>query len=90
MFTVNFYNITGNDLIFLCFLKNHIVVWNGKIVKVFEMIVNSNSSNLNEKIGKEEKGNFTCSAFSCSIYEQNIYTLEPNKVNVRTFQVIVI
>lgn len=66
--------------------KNHIVVWNGKIVKVFEMIVNQNSQNLDEKIIKEEKGNFTCAAFSCAIYEQNIYTLEPSKVNVRTFQ----
>ena len=51
------------------------------------MVVNQSSSNLDEKILKEEKGNFTCSAFSCVIYEQNIYTLEPSKVNVRTFQV---
>ena len=62
-------------------------MWNGKVVKVFEMIVNKNSANLDEKILKEEKGNFTCSAFSCGIYEQNIYTLEPSRVNVRTFQV---
>jgi intraflagellar transport protein 140 len=66
--------------------KNHIVVWNGKIVKVFEMIVNQNAPNLDEKILKEEKGNFTCAALACAIYEQNIYTLEPSKVNVRTFQ----
>ena len=66
--------------------KNHIVVWNGKIVKVFEMIVNQNSSNLDEKILKEEKGNFSCAAITCAIYEQNIYTLEPGKVNIRTFQ----
>ncbi len=66
--------------------KNHIVVWNGKLVKVFEMIVNQNSASLDEKIFKEEKGNFSCSAFSCAIYEQNIYTLEPGKVNIRTFQ----
>lgn len=66
--------------------KNHIVVWNGKIVKVFEMIVNQNSPNLDEKIMKEEKGNFSCAAFHCAIYEQNIYTLEPGKVNIRTFQ----
>ena len=51
------------------------------------MIVNQNSANLDEKILKEEKGNFSCSAFSCAIYEQNIYTLEPGKVNIRTFQV---
>ena len=68
--------------------QNHIVVWNGKLVKVFEMIVNQNSPNLDEKILKDEKGNFSCSAFSCAIYEQNVYTLEPGKVNIRTFQVI--
>ncbi len=68
-------------------LKNHIVVWNGKIVKVFDMVVDYNSANLDEKIVKVEKGNFSCPAFSCAIYEQNIYTLEPSKVNIRTFQV---
>ncbi|CAF0790150.1 unnamed protein product [Brachionus calyciflorus] len=63
--------------------KNHIVVWNGKIVKVYELVVNLAS---NEKIIKEERGNFTCSAFNCAIFEQSIFTLEPSKVNVRTFQ----
>jgi intraflagellar transport protein 140 len=67
--------------------KNHIVVWNGKIVKVFDMVVDYNSANLDEKIVKVEKGNFSCAVFSCAIFEQNIYTLEPSKVNVRTFQV---
>lgn len=66
--------------------QNHIVVWNGKIVKVFEMVVDHSSANLDEKILKQEKGNFSCPAFSCNIFEQNIYTLEPSKVNVRTFQ----
>jgi intraflagellar transport protein 140 len=66
--------------------KNHIVVWNGKLVKVFEMIVNQHTPNLDDRILREEKGNFSCSAVACQIYEQNIYTLEPSKVNVRTFQ----
>jgi hypothetical protein len=51
------------------------------------MVVDSNSQNLDEKIVKVEKGNFSCPAFACAIFEQNIYTLEPSKVNVRTFQV---
>ena len=62
------------------------MVWNGKLVKVFEMVVNSNSANMDQKIVKDDKGNFACAAFSCAIYEQNIYTLEPTKVNIRTFQ----
>jgi hypothetical protein len=33
------------------------------------------------------KGNFNCSAFGCAVYEQNIYTLETAKINVRTYQV---
>lgn len=53
------------------------------------MVVNQHSVNLDDKILKEEKGNFTCAAFSCAIYEQNIYTLEPSRVNVRTFQVFI-
>ena len=51
------------------------------------MIIN-NSNNLEEKFIKEERGNFTCSPFACAIYEQNIYSLEPGKLNVRTFQVL--
>ena len=50
------------------------------------MIVNQASDSLDDKILREDKGNFSCSAFNCAIYEQNIYTLEPLKVNVRTFQ----
>lgn len=41
---------------------------------------------MHEKITKEERGNFTCSAFNCAIFEQSIFTLEPSRVNVRTFQ----
>lgn len=65
--------------------KNHIVIWNSKQVKVFEMIIN-NTNNMDEKILREERGNFTCTPYACGIYDQNIYTLEASKVNVRTFQ----
>lgn len=51
------------------------------------MLMNSGTPNLNEKIVKEERGSFHCPAFNCCIFEQNVYTLEPSKVNVRTFQV---
>ncbi len=36
------------------------------------------------------EGNFNCSAFSCAVYEQNIYTLEASKINVRTYQVSIL
>ena len=49
------------------------------------MIVN-NTSNIDEKIIREERGSFPCSPFKCAIFEQNVYTLEPSKMNVRTFQ----
>lgn len=51
------------------------------------MLLNPSAEDPNERVYKIEKGTFSCPAFNCCIFEQNIYTLEPSKVNVRTFQV---
>ncbi len=37
--------------------KNHVIVWNGKQVRIFEMILNNAAKDLEDKITREERGN---------------------------------
>ncbi|XP_074648558.1 intraflagellar transport protein 140 homolog [Tubulanus polymorphus] len=58
--------------------KDHLVVWNGKKAIVYEYS--------SDRLTIKETGSFACESMILCMYEQNVYTLEPGKVQVRTPQ----
>uniref|UniRef100_A0A8C8R706 Intraflagellar transport protein 140 homolog n=1 Tax=Pelusios castaneus TaxID=367368 RepID=A0A8C8R706_9SAUR len=57
--------------------KDAVVFWNGKQVSVFEC----SGATL------QNAGSFLCDSPVLAMHEENIYTVEPNRVQVRTWQV---
>lgn len=57
----------------------HVVIWNGNRVAVYEI-----GPTLSSKY--KHLGGFTTKSESIAIHEQNLYTLEENQIQVRTFQ----
>ncbi|GFO12432.1 intraflagellar transport protein 140 homolog, partial [Plakobranchus ocellatus] len=62
----------------ICTTKDALAVWNGKRVIVYEFTP--------DKSMVKAAGTFATEAMIISLYEQNVYTIEQNKVQVRTFQ----
>ncbi|KAJ8364162.1 hypothetical protein SKAU_G00129930 [Synaphobranchus kaupii] len=60
----------------VCVAKDTVAVWNGKQVTVYE----SSGTALHST------GSFPCESQAVAMYEENIYTVEPNRVQVRTLQ----
>ncbi|KAJ8245793.1 hypothetical protein GJAV_G00260380 [Gymnothorax javanicus] len=60
----------------VCLAKDTVAVWGGKQVTVFE----SSGAAL------QSSGSFPCESQALAMYEENIYTVEPNRVQVRTLQ----
>ncbi|MGH0115387.1 UNVERIFIED_CONTAM: hypothetical protein FKN15_000022 [Acipenser sinensis] len=60
----------------VCVTKDTVTVWNGKQVTVFE----PSGAIL------RNTGSFHCESQAVSVHEENIYTVEPNRVQVRTLQ----
>ncbi|KAJ8399837.1 hypothetical protein AAFF_G00405670 [Aldrovandia affinis] len=60
----------------VCVNKDTVVVWNGKQVAVYE----SSGTAL------RNTGSFPCESQALAMHEENIYTVEPNRVQVRTLQ----
>ncbi|XP_072916135.1 intraflagellar transport protein 140 homolog [Hemitrygon akajei] len=56
--------------------KEMVVVWNGKHVSVFELFGPS----------LKNAGSFPCDSCVVAVHEESIYTVEPNRVQVRTLQ----
>uniref|UniRef100_UPI00398F7C73 intraflagellar transport protein 140 homolog n=1 Tax=Pristiophorus japonicus TaxID=55135 RepID=UPI00398F7C73 len=56
--------------------KETVVVWNGKHTTVFEMFGPS----------LRNAGSFPCDSSVVAVHEESIYTVEPNRVQVRTLQ----
>ncbi|XP_072167641.1 intraflagellar transport protein 140 homolog [Diadema setosum] len=59
----------------ICNTKDHVAVWNGKKVVVYEISQTVRAT-----------GTFSTDSKLVCIHEQNIYTTEPGKIQVRTFQ----
>ncbi|XP_071106694.1 intraflagellar transport protein 140 homolog [Haliotis cracherodii] len=62
----------------VCTTKDVLAVWNGKRVIIYEYSA--------DKLVLKAAGSFTTEAQLVCLYEQNVYTIEGNKVQVRTFQ----
>ncbi|KAI1896231.1 hypothetical protein AGOR_G00092680 [Albula goreensis] len=60
----------------VCVTKDTVAVWNGKQVTVYE----SSGTAL------RNTGSFPCESQALAMHEENIYTVEPNRVQVRTLQ----
>ncbi|XP_066546422.1 intraflagellar transport protein 140 homolog [Amia ocellicauda] len=60
----------------ICVAKDTVTVWNGKQVSVFEPAGGALCS----------AGSFPCESLVLAMHEENIYTVEPNRVQVRTLQ----
>ncbi|MGH0139831.1 UNVERIFIED_CONTAM: hypothetical protein FKN15_009952 [Acipenser sinensis] len=60
----------------VCVTKDTVTVWNGKQVTVFE----PSGAIL------RNTGSFPCESQAVAVHEENIYTVEPNRVQVRTLQ----
>ncbi|XP_069761379.1 intraflagellar transport protein 140 homolog isoform X2 [Narcine bancroftii] len=56
--------------------KDVVVVWNGKHISVFELFGPS----------LRNAGSFPCDCCVVAVHEESIYTVEPNRVQVRTLQ----
>ncbi|GFS01827.1 intraflagellar transport protein 140 homolog [Elysia marginata] len=62
----------------ICTTKDALAVWNGKRVIVYDFAP--------DKSMVKAAGTFATEAMIIALYEQNVYTIEQNKVQVRTFQ----
>ncbi|CAL1531559.1 unnamed protein product [Lymnaea stagnalis] len=62
----------------ICTTKDTLAVWNGKRVIIYEYS--------SDKSAVKAAGTFATDATVITLYEQNVYTIEQNKVQVRTFQ----
>ncbi|XP_064178375.1 intraflagellar transport protein 140 homolog isoform X2 [Anguilla rostrata] len=60
----------------VCVTKDTVAVWNGKQVTVYEL----------SGTALRSAGSFPCESQTLAMYEENIYTVEPNRVQVRTLQ----
>eukprot|EP00795_Rhopilema_esculentum_P000551 gene551-10237_t len=58
--------------------KSHTTIWNGKKVVVYEVAQNKSFVRV--------AGTFNSDATTVSVFEQNVYLLEPGKISIRTFQ----
>ncbi|BFZ17235.1 hypothetical protein BsWGS_20274 [Bradybaena similaris] len=62
----------------ICTTKDTVAVWNGKRIVVYEFSV--------DKSTVKAAGSFATDAMVIRLYEQSVYAIEQNKVQVRTFQ----
>ncbi|MGH0149767.1 UNVERIFIED_CONTAM: hypothetical protein FKN15_049586 [Acipenser sinensis] len=60
----------------VCVTKDTVTVWNGKQVTVFKM----------SGAILRNTGSFPCESQAVAVHEESIYTVEPNRVQVRTLQ----
>ncbi|XP_046855391.1 intraflagellar transport protein 140 homolog isoform X2 [Xenia sp. Carnegie-2017] len=59
-------------------LKEHVVVWDGKRVVVYDLSADMSMV--------RAAGSFTCDSLVVVAHAQSVYTLEPGKIQVRNFQ----
>ncbi|XP_041362442.1 intraflagellar transport protein 140 homolog [Gigantopelta aegis] len=62
----------------ICTTKDALAIWNGKRVIIYEYS--------SDKLIIKAVGSFTTDSMMICLYEQNVYSIEQNKVQVRTFQ----
>uniref|UniRef100_A0A674PQ19 Intraflagellar transport 140 n=1 Tax=Takifugu rubripes TaxID=31033 RepID=A0A674PQ19_TAKRU len=60
----------------VCASKDSVTVWSGKQVTVYEL--SGSTFNI--------KGSFPCDSVTVAVHSENIYTVEPNRVQIRTPQ----
>uniref|UniRef100_A0A8C5ELC1 Intraflagellar transport 140 homolog (Chlamydomonas) n=1 Tax=Gouania willdenowi TaxID=441366 RepID=A0A8C5ELC1_GOUWI len=60
----------------VCVTKNSVTVWNGKQVNVYEL----------SGAVPRNTGSFSCVSHVVAVYEENLFTVEPNRVPIRTPQ----
>ncbi|XP_077407490.1 intraflagellar transport protein 140 homolog isoform X1 [Vanacampus margaritifer] len=60
----------------VCVTKDSATVWSGKQVTVFEM----------SGAALHNKGSFPCDSHVVAVHSENLYTVEPNRVQIRTPQ----
>ena len=64
------------------FLQDALAVWNGRRVIIYEYS--------EDKSTIKASGSFTTDSMVVCLYEQNVYCIELQKVQVRTFQVCIL
>ncbi|KAK5601789.1 hypothetical protein CRENBAI_020358 [Crenichthys baileyi] len=60
----------------VCVSKDSVTVWNGKLVSVYEL----------SGTGLHITGSFPCDSQVLAVHDENLYTVEPNRVQIRTPQ----
>ncbi|KAM4716079.1 intraflagellar transport protein 140 homolog isoform 1-T3 [Anableps anableps] len=60
----------------VCVSKDLVTVWNGKHVSVYEL----------SGAGLHITGSFPCDSHVVAVHDENLYTVEPNRVQIRTPQ----
>ncbi|KAM4526087.1 intraflagellar transport protein 140 homolog [Fundulus diaphanus] len=60
----------------VCVSKDSVTVWNGKLVSVYEL----------SATGLHITGSFPCDSQVVAVHDENLYTVEPSRVQIRTPQ----
>ncbi|XP_017274041.1 intraflagellar transport protein 140 homolog [Kryptolebias marmoratus] len=60
----------------VCVSKDSVTVWNGKLVNVYEL----------SGTVLRSTGSFSCDSQVVAVHDENLYTVEPNRVQIRTPQ----
>ncbi|KAM4524435.1 intraflagellar transport protein 140 homolog [Odontesthes bonariensis] len=60
----------------VCVTKDSVTVWNGKVVTVYELLGTV----------LRNTGSFPCDSHVVAVHGENLYTVEPNRVQIRTPQ----
>ncbi|VDM46421.1 unnamed protein product [Toxocara canis] len=62
--------------------EKHIAVWDHEQIAIYEMV-----DSVHSPLKSQIVSCFACAVSGVAVYQQNVYCLEPEKVNVRTIQV---
>uniref|UniRef100_A0A3B3IEM7 Intraflagellar transport 140 n=1 Tax=Oryzias latipes TaxID=8090 RepID=A0A3B3IEM7_ORYLA len=60
----------------VCVTKDSVIVWNGKLINVYEL----------SGTALHNTGSFLCDSHVVAVHDENLYTVEPNKLQIRTLQ----